>query len=115
MPPPHHPRLALAKLPRAALLTIGLAAILNVAPYSRAHPPGISWLMRPCTSSPARWQFGCCPRSLAGADTGGFPDHPHRGIATVTFLLDGELHHADNRVNSGKFGGPTPAALALAD
>jgi hypothetical protein len=33
----------------------------------------------------------------------------------VTFLLDGELHHADNRVNSGKFGGPTPAALALAD
>ena len=32
---------------------------------------------------------------------GGFPDHPHRGIETVTLVLDGELHHADNRGNSG--------------
>lgn len=32
---------------------------------------------------------------------GGFPDHPHRGIETVTFVLDGELLHADNRGNSG--------------
>src|SRR5215213_6056748 len=32
---------------------------------------------------------------------GGFPDHPHRGIATVTLVLDGELRHADNRGNSG--------------
>lgn len=34
-------------------------------------------------------------------EPGGFPDHPHRGIETVTFVLDGELHHADNRGNSG--------------
>jgi redox-sensitive bicupin YhaK (pirin superfamily) len=32
---------------------------------------------------------------------GGFPDHPHRGIETVTLVLDGQLHHADNRGNSG--------------
>lgn len=32
---------------------------------------------------------------------GGFPDHPHRGIETVTLVLDGELRHADNRGNSG--------------
>ena len=32
---------------------------------------------------------------------GGFPDHPHRGIETVTLVLDGELLHADNRGNSG--------------
>ena len=31
----------------------------------------------------------------------GFPDHPHRGIETVTLVLDGELRHADNRGNSG--------------
>jgi quercetin 2,3-dioxygenase len=31
----------------------------------------------------------------------GFPDHPHRGIETVTFVLGGELRHADNRGNSG--------------
>src|SRR5437764_1225440 len=32
---------------------------------------------------------------------GGFPDHPHRGIETVTLVLDGALRHADNRGNSG--------------
>ena len=37
-------------------------------------------------------------------EPGGFPDHPHRGIATVTLVLDGELHHADNRGNSGVLG-----------
>ena len=35
---------------------------------------------------------------------GGFPDHPHRGIETVTLVLDGELWHADNRGNSGVLG-----------
>jgi quercetin 2,3-dioxygenase len=34
-------------------------------------------------------------------EPGGFPDHPHRGIETVTLVLDGELRHADNRGNSG--------------
>jgi redox-sensitive bicupin YhaK (pirin superfamily) len=34
-------------------------------------------------------------------EPGGFPDHPHRGIETVTLVLDGELQHADNRGNSG--------------
>lgn len=34
-------------------------------------------------------------------EPGGFPDHPHRGIETVTLVLDGELWHADNRGNSG--------------
>src|SRR6478609_5906214 len=34
----------------------------------------------------------------------GFPDHPHRGIETVTLVLDGELRHADNRGNSGVLG-----------
>src|SRR5215471_14524473 len=34
-------------------------------------------------------------------EPGGFPDHPHRGIETVTLVLDGELHHADNHGNSG--------------
>ncbi len=34
-------------------------------------------------------------------EPGGFPDHPHRGIETVTLVLDGELRHADNRGNTG--------------
>jgi redox-sensitive bicupin YhaK (pirin superfamily) len=31
----------------------------------------------------------------------GFPDHPHRGFETVTFMLDGRLRHGDNKGHSG--------------
>src|SRR5919109_2930532 len=37
-------------------------------------------------------------------EPGGCPDHPHRGIETVTLVLHGELFHADNRGNSGVLG-----------
>ena len=26
----------------------------------------------------------------------GFPDHPHRGFETVTYLLDGQMEHKDS-------------------
>ena len=31
----------------------------------------------------------------------GFPDHPHRGFETVTYLLDGRMRHKDNHGNEG--------------
>ena len=31
----------------------------------------------------------------------GFPDHPHRGMETVTYMIDGEFSHEDSRGNSG--------------
>src|SRR6185437_10794490 len=31
----------------------------------------------------------------------GFPDHPHRGFETVTYMLDGRMRHRDNHGNSG--------------
>lgn len=31
----------------------------------------------------------------------GFPRHPHRGIETVTYLLEGTVDHEDSRGNSG--------------
>ncbi len=31
----------------------------------------------------------------------GFPMHPHRGIETITYLVDGELAHEDNLGNKG--------------
>src|SRR5690606_3749210 len=34
----------------------------------------------------------------------GFPWHPHRGIETVTYLLEGELEHGDSLGNSGVIG-----------
>lgn len=31
----------------------------------------------------------------------GFPDHPHRGFETVTYMLDGRMRHRDNQGNEG--------------
>lgn len=32
---------------------------------------------------------------------GGFPDHPHRGFITLTYMLDGHMEHQDNMGNKG--------------
>jgi redox-sensitive bicupin YhaK (pirin superfamily) len=34
----------------------------------------------------------------------GFPMHPHRGIETVTYMLEGSVHHRDSLDNSGLIG-----------
>ena len=34
----------------------------------------------------------------------GFPMHPHRGIETVTYMLDGSVHHRDSLGNTGLIG-----------
>jgi redox-sensitive bicupin YhaK (pirin superfamily) len=31
----------------------------------------------------------------------GFPNHPHRGFETVTYMLAGRMRHGDNQGNSG--------------
>ena len=33
--------------------------------------------------------------------SGGFPDHPHRGFETVTYMLDGRVRHRDSGGNEG--------------
>jgi redox-sensitive bicupin YhaK (pirin superfamily) len=41
-------------------------------------------------------------RSDDGADyIGGFPEHPHRGFETVTYVLAGRMRHGDNKGNKG--------------
>lgn len=35
---------------------------------------------------------------------GGFPDHPHRGFETVTYMLAGRMRHRDSAGNSGLLG-----------
>jgi len=35
---------------------------------------------------------------------GGFPDHPHRGFQTVTYMLEGQIHHQDFKDNKGSLG-----------
>lgn len=32
---------------------------------------------------------------------GGFPDHPHRGFETVTYMLEGRMRHRDSAGNEG--------------
>jgi len=40
--------------------------------------------------------------SVEGADyIAGFPDHPHRGFETVTYMLNGKMRHTDNAGNEG--------------
>ena len=34
----------------------------------------------------------------------GFPDHPHRGFETVTYMLDGEVMHEDFKGHRGTIG-----------
>ncbi|MBE7419746.1 MAG: pirin family protein [Ideonella sp.] len=33
--------------------------------------------------------------------TGGFPDHPHRGFETVTYMIDGRMRHRDSAGHEG--------------
>lgn len=34
----------------------------------------------------------------------GFPDHPHRGFETVTYMLNGKMRHFDSKGNEGLLG-----------
>jgi len=40
----------------------------------------------------------------AGDYVAGFPMHPHRGIETITYMLDGSVSHRDSLGNSGVIG-----------
>src|SRR5918996_4286478 len=41
-------------------------------------------------------------RSDKGSDyVAGFPDHPHRGFETVTYMLAGRMRHGDHMGNVG--------------
>jgi quercetin 2,3-dioxygenase len=41
------------------------------------------------------------PTQYAPGTATGFPDHPHRGFETVTYLLEGEFQHRDSMGNHG--------------
>src|SRR3989442_11859493 len=47
-------------------------------------------------------EFG--PAELAPGEAQGAPDHPHRGFETVTYVLDGEMVHADSQGHKGRIG-----------
>ena len=41
------------------------------------------------------------PIRIAPGENTGFPDHPHRGFETVTYLLEGQMEHKDSFGNRG--------------
>ena len=41
------------------------------------------------------------PLELRPGQGNGFPDHPHRGFETVTYLLEGQMEHKDSSGNHG--------------
>jgi len=44
-------------------------------------------------------------KSDEGSDyIAGFPDHPHRGFETVTYMLAGAMRHEDHKGNRGELG-----------
>jgi len=44
------------------------------------------------------------PLDLLPYESKGFPEHPHRGFVTVTYMLDGRFEHKDSQGNFGKLG-----------
>lgn len=44
------------------------------------------------------------PLDLLPYENKGFPEHPHRGFVTVTYMLEGRFEHKDSQGNSGKLG-----------
>ncbi|MGA2184854.1 MAG: pirin family protein [Bryobacteraceae bacterium] len=42
------------------------------------------------------------PFDFAPGQSTGFPDHPHRGFETVTYLLDGQMEHRDSFGHHGR-------------
>lgn len=41
------------------------------------------------------------PTVVKPGEARGFPDHPHRGFETVTYMLEGRMEHRDSRGNRG--------------
>ena len=44
------------------------------------------------------------PLDLLPYESKGFPEHPHRGFVTVTYMIEGRFEHKDSQGNSGKLG-----------
>src|SRR5206468_1917694 len=44
------------------------------------------------------------PMQFAPGQAAGFPDHPHRGFETVTYILEGAVEHRDSQGNHGIIG-----------
>ena len=44
------------------------------------------------------------PLEIEPGSEAGFPDHPHRGFETVTYILEGSVEHRDSHGHAGRIG-----------
>lgn len=77
---------------------------------SRETPEGQGALVRRSIGTPSLKNFS--PFLMLDhfhvSEGAGFPDHPHRGMTTLTYLLEGEFQHEDFKGNRGLL---TPGSL----
>ena len=59
---------------------------------------------RPARVSPSSTRSFCSTssaRTIPATTSPGFPEHPHRGFETVTYLIAGRVRHEDNKGHKG--------------
>ena len=73
------------------------------AVYAQETPEGVGAIVRRSIGTPALRNLS--PFLMLDHATiqkgSGFPDHPHRGMTTVTYVLSGKMGHEDMIGNSG--------------
>ncbi len=90
-------------------MTVSVRSIERVVP-SQATSDGAGVKLRRSIGTPALEQLDpfllldCFESESADDYIAGFPDHPHRGFETVTYMIDGAMRHRDNAGNEGLLG-----------
>ena len=68
------------------------------------YPAGNSNMEAPRRGNGADFDMNAPYRMYHGVRVPGFPAHPHKGLETVTCLMEGFIDHSDSLGNLGRFG-----------
>jgi redox-sensitive bicupin YhaK (pirin superfamily) len=95
--------------PTQSLSILDVCTLLSDRPKSFAHAYPFQ-----LTGSITSREYKKCPRPLyllltciplhSASEGAGFPDHPHRGQATVTYMIEGSFQHEDSAGHRGTIG-----------
>ncbi|GAA6048540.1 hypothetical protein JCM3770_006543 [Rhodotorula araucariae] len=73
---------------------------------ARETPEGAGAMVRRSIGTPALRNFTpfLMLDNFVVKEGAGFPDHPHRGMTTLTYMLEGEFEHEDVKGHKGRIG-----------